>query len=38
MKSSKKIEQKVDRREYCVECRKYHDRPTWQPGRPCPRR
>ena len=21
--------------EYCEACRRYHERPTWQPGRPC---
>lgn len=23
--------------EYCQECRTYHSRPVWQPGRPCRR-
>jgi hypothetical protein len=24
-----------DTTEYCEECRCYHERPTWAPGRPC---
>ena len=28
---------KQDRREYCAECRRYHERPVWQPGRSCGR-
>lgn len=31
--AERKVE--IDRTEYCEECRKYHLRPTWRPGRPC---
>jgi hypothetical protein len=32
-----KLEAQVDHTEYCCECRKYHDPPTWEPGQPCGR-
>jgi len=38
MKTNKKqvfLKTADNNREYCCECRKYHRRPTWAPGRPC---
>lgn len=29
--------EKADRRQYCAQCRKYHDLPVWMPGKSCGR-